>query len=249
MSNRPDPDLTVRDSSHPPNGPSTPVHRRHWKKALLLPLILLILVFVARSVDVGAHLVHFQTWIEGLGPLAPLVFIVVYTVAVVAAIPGSPLTVIAGAVFGSVLGIAVASVGATIGASLAFLISRYLARDAVAQWLSRQEAFQRLDALTERRGAMIVALTRLVPIFPFNLLNYGFGLTRVPFWTYVGWSWLCMLPGTAVFVLGGDTVTRALAEGRVPWPLVGALAAAILVVTLLVRFARARLRRSEGEME
>lgn len=226
-----------------------PYRGRHLWKALLLPVLILGLVLVARSLDIGAYLVQFQAWVEELGPLGPVVFIGVYTVAVVAAIPGSPLTVIAGGVFGAVMGIAVVSVGATLGASLAFLISRYLARDAVAEWLSRKEAFRKLDAMTERRGAMIVALTRLVPLFPFNLLNYGFGLTRVPFWTYVGWSWLCMLPGTAVFVLGGDTVTRALAEGKVPWGPAVALGVAVIAVALLVRFARARLRRTEGELD
>lgn len=213
-------------------------------------LVLLVLVaglfLLVRTLDLGSYLSQLQVWLEGLGPAAPLAFVGVYAVAVVAAVPGSALTVIAGGLFGSVLGMVVVSSGATLGACLAFLIARYLARDAVAEWLSRQPAFKKLDDLTERRGAVIVALTRLVPLFPFNLLNYGFGLTRVPFWTYAFWSWLCMLPGTAVFVLGGDTVTRAIAEGTVPWPLVGALAAAIILVAFLVHYARGRLGGSEG---
>ena len=74
--------------------------------------------------------------------------------------------------------------------------------------------------MTREHGAIIVAITRLVPVFPFNLLNYGFGLTGVPFWTYVFWSWLCMLPWTILFVVGADTVTQALSQGRIPWLLI-----------------------------
>ena len=90
-----------------------------------------------------------------------------------------------------------------------------------------------------------MALTRLVPIFPFNLLNYGFGLTRVPFWTYVFWSWLCMLPGTVLYVVGADVVTKAVVQGEVPWLLVGALVAAAAVLAVLVRQARRKLQDKE----
>ena len=91
-----------------------------------------------------------------------------------------------------------------------------VARDAVANWLSRSEKFQRLDKLTAEHGAIMVALTRLVPIFPFNLLNYGFGLTRVPFWTYVFWSWLCMLPATVVATCGEMPAFPATADATGP---------------------------------
>lgn len=87
-----------------------------------------------------------------------------------------------------------------------------------------------------------MALTRLVPIFPFNLLNYGFGLTRVPFWTYLLWSWFCMLPGTALYVVGEDAFTKGLAQGKVPWSLMGALAGVAVILTFLVRAARKKLQ-------
>ena len=84
-----------------------------------------------------------------------------------------------------------------------------------------------------------------MPIFPFNLLNYGFGLTQVPFWTYVLWSWLCMLPGTVLYVVGADAVTKGIVQGQVPWLLVGALAITGVVLAILVRFARRRLQDRE----
>ncbi len=221
-----------------------------WRPALLVAIILLMLV-LARIFGIGERLGALRHWIEGLGPWGPVAFFFLYAAAVVAAIPGSVLTVLAGTLFGSVLGVVVVIHAATLGASLAFLIARYFARDAIARRLATNERFQRLDRLTEEYGAIIVALTRLVPLFPFNLLNYGFGLTRVPFWTYVFWSYLCMLPATILFVVGADAFTEGLAQGRVPWGLLGAMIVAGLILTFLIRYARRRLkeRESRAKME
>ncbi|MFQ5881485.1 MAG: TVP38/TMEM64 family protein [Candidatus Methylomirabilales bacterium] len=229
-----------------PNASSDKQGKRHdwWRPVTLLVVIVAILV-LAKTFGIGERLSVLREWIEGLGPWGPVVFVFLYSAAVVVAIPGSALTVAAGALFGSVLGVVLVINAATLGASLAFLIARYFARDAVARWLSSNEKFQKLDRLTEEHGAIIVALTRLVPLFPFNLLNYGFGLTRVPFWTYVVWSWLCMLPGTILYVVGADAFTRGLAEGQVPWGLVGALIGAGLILALLVQHARRTLKEKE----
>ncbi len=214
---------------------------RPWIRPLLLALVVVALLVAAKVFGLGDRLEEARAWILELGPWGPLVFIVVYAVAVVAAVPGSVLTIAAGAMFGSVLGVAVVSVASTLGAALAFAAARWFARDSVASWLAGNERFAKLDRMTGRHGAIMVAITRLVPIFPFTLLNYGFGLTGVPFRTYVFWSWLCMLPGTILYVVGADAVTRGLAEGRVPWPLVGVVAATAVILTLIVRRARRAL--------
>lgn len=219
-----------------------------WRPVVLLAVIVAIIV-LAKMFGLGERLGDLREWIERLGPWGPLVFAVIYVAAVVAALPGSVLTVVAGALFGSVLGVILVSAAATLGASLSFLISRYFARDATARWLSSKEKFRRLDQLTEDHGATIVALTRLVPIFPFNLLNYGFGLTRVHFWTYVFWSWLCMLPGTILYVVGADALIKGIAQGRIPWVLVGAVAVAGIVLAILVRYARRRLQSKEAKAD
>lgn len=211
---------------------------------VLLALVIAILV-LARFLGIADKLGALRDWIKDLGPLGPVVFIIIYVAAVVAALPASPFSVAAAALFGSVWGIIFINIGATLGAALAFLVGRYFARDAVVNWLGRNEKFRRLDRLTEVHGAIIVALTRLVPIFPFNLLNYGFGLTRVPFWTYVFWTWLCIIPGTVLYVVGADALLQGAAQGKVPWRLVVAFVAALAVLTLLVRFARQRLQAEE----
>jgi uncharacterized membrane protein YdjX (TVP38/TMEM64 family) len=207
------------------------------------------LVLLGRISGIGAHFDDLRVWIEGLGSWGPLVFSALYVFGVVAALPGSAITVVAGALFGSVVGVVVVSVGSTVGAALSFLISRYVARDAVERWMEERETFRQLDEMTRTHGAIIVALTRLVPVFPFVLLNYGFGLTRVRFRTYVFWSWLCMLPATVLYVLGGEAVVRGLADGRVPWGLVAGIGASVLVLLALGALARGKLRRSSAVVD
>lgn len=220
--------------------------RRVVRRAALFFLGLGAMVVAAPTLDLGRRLAELRSWIEGLGALGPAVFAGIYAVATVAAVPASLLTIAAGAMFGSPVGIATVAVGATAGAAAAFAIARWLARDAVAAWLARSERFARLDAMTERHGAFIVAITRLVPLFPFNLLNYGFGLTRVRFGTYLLWSFLCMLPGIALYVVGADALTRGLAEGRIPWGLVAALAGIVALLVLVARRARRILAAREA---
>jgi uncharacterized membrane protein YdjX (TVP38/TMEM64 family) len=149
--------------------------------------------------------------------------------------------VIAGGLFGSLVGVILISISSTVGASICFLIARYFARDTVAHWLLKNKTMKRLDELTEEQGMMIVGLTRLIPLFPFTLLNYGFGLTKVSFKTYVFWSWLCMLPGTIIVVVGTDALTQGLTQGRINWELLAVLIITILALGLIVWYSRRRL--------
>ncbi len=216
--------------------------RKDIWKLVLFAAIVLSLILLARAFGLGERLQELREWIAAMGPLGMAVYVGLYIVAVVAAVPGLPISIAGAAIFGAFKGVFLVSIGSTLGAGLAFLTARYLARNAVGRWLSGNEKFQRLDRLTEKHGAIIVAITRLVPLFPFNLLNYGFGLTRVPFWTYLFWSWLCMLPGTIVYLVGTDAVIRAATTGKVPWIIVGVFVAALAAVLLAVRFAKGRLK-------
>jgi uncharacterized membrane protein YdjX (TVP38/TMEM64 family) len=201
---------------------------------------------LARVFNLGGRLEELREWILSLGAFGPLVYVLIYIVAVVFAIPGSVITVMGGVLFGSLVGVVSVSVGSTIGASLAFLVSRHFAREAITQKFANNQKFHHLDQLTKEHGAIIVAITRLVPLFPFNLLNYGFGLTHVPFWTYVFWSWICMIPGTILYVVGADAVATAISEKRIPWFLVIILVVIGVIITVLVRQARKKLRTEEG---
>jgi uncharacterized membrane protein YdjX (TVP38/TMEM64 family) len=213
---------------------------------------LAVLVVTARAFDLGERLALVRSWIESLGALGPAVFVALYVGAAVAMVPGIALTVGAGALFGSVWGTVYVSLASTLGAAGGFLIARYLARESVSGWLGNNPTFRHLDEMTEKHGATMVAITRLVPVFPYNLLNYGYGLTRVPLGTYLFWSWLCMLPATVVYVVGADALFTALRDGRVPWALLGALAVFIPATFLFVRMARGRLGEvgaTDGEVQ
>lgn len=212
-----------------------------WKPILLIAVVITVLI-LGRTFGLGDRLGELRGWIHSFGPWGPVVFFLIYVVAVVAALPGSAITITVAAIYGSVTGVILVSLGATVGASLCFLIARYFAREPIKKWLANKDTFRRLDELTEKQGVIIVAITRLVPLFPFNLLNYGFGLTRVRFGTYVFWSWLCMLPGTVLYVVGTDVFTKGLEEGRVPLPLIAILVSVIVIIGLLGFVARKRLK-------
>ncbi len=229
-----------------PAGPAGNRGRGWWRPFFLLAVLVILLV-LGQVLGAGRQVEALREWLRTLGPWAPLAFLAIYVTGVVAAFPALALTFVAGALFGSLWGVILVNIGATFGASLAFLIARYFARDAVAHWLAGNDKFQRLDRLTARHGAIIVALTRLVPLFPFVLLNYGFGLTRVPFWTYFFWSWLCTLPETVLYVVGADAFAKALAERAVPWMSVWIFGASLIGVIILVRFARRRLQARQDE--
>ena len=206
------------------------------KVVLILAAIAAAAVLLRHS-GIQEHIPQFRDYIAGLGKRGYIVFISAYAVFTVLALPGSAMTVIAGAVFGSLKGVLVVSAGSTLGAGLSFLVARHLARERVYAWLSGNEKFRRLDELTAKHGEVIVAVTRLVPIFPFTLLNYGFGLTKIKFTTYISWSWLCMLPGTVLYVAGADIFTRAIETGKAPVPLMIFAAAIAVILTLTARKA------------
>lgn len=215
---------------------------KKWIKPVAGLLLIIALILAARAFGLDQRLGEFEEWVEGKGVWGPVIFSGVYALATILALPGSVLTIMAGAVFGSITGVMTVIVGATLGASLCFLISRYIARDSIASLLERNEKFRKLDDLTRKNGAVIVAITRLVPIFPFNLLNYGFGLTKIPFRTYAFWSALCMLPGTILYVVGTDAITTAVREGRIPWSLVSAVVLIFGILALVVRIAKSKLK-------
>ena len=217
-----------------------------WRPVLLIAVVVAAVILL-RFLGIAERLGELKGWIRGMGSLAPPAFILVYIIAVVAALPALPFTVTGAALFGSLTGVILVSIASTAGAGLAFLIARYVARERMVRRFSGNETFRKLDRMTKEHGAVMVAITRLVPIFPFNLLNYGFGLTGIPFRTYLFWSWLCMLPGTVLYVVGVDAVLSGLSRGEIPWPLIAVAAAAAVILIFLVKIARRRLRRKPEE--
>ena len=171
------------------------------KKYLILALILAVIAGIHFSGILRVFDAEtLRRIVASSGILAPVAFILLYTVAPALFLPGLPLTLAAGILFGPVWGVVYSITGASCGAGVAFLISRYVARDWIQAKLAGPQ-WQTLDRSVEKNGWKIVAFTRLIPLFPFNLLNYAFGLTSIGFLPYAITSFVCMLPACIAFIV------------------------------------------------
>lgn len=224
-----------------------------WRAIAIGIAVLVGLIALGRSA--GGYVGGFAEWVESLGLLGPVVFIVGYALAVVAFVPASLLTLAAGAIFGIGAGTAYVFAAAVLGSSLAFLVSRYFARRAVESRLEGNRKFEAIDRAVGEQGRRIVFLLRLSPAFPFNLLNYALGLTSVRFVDYFAAS-IGMLPGTLLYVYSGKAAGEVaqIAGGAGPgrstgeWLLLGVGLLATAVVTVLVtRIARRALSEATAD--
>jgi uncharacterized membrane protein YdjX (TVP38/TMEM64 family) len=213
-------------------------------------LIVLGLLLIARHVPVEAAVQALQGQIDKLGLWGPVLFGLVYVILVLLLVPGSALGLAAGALFGPLLGTVVVSLASTTAAALAFLISRYLARDRVARVLARSARLGAIDRAVSEGGWKIVALLRLSPAVPFTLQNYLYGLTGIHFWPYVLTSWLTMLPGTFLYVylghagrVGLEAAAGARQRSPAEWAFLGlGLVATVAVTVYVTRLARKAIR-------
>ncbi|MDT8405098.1 VTT domain-containing protein [Sulfuriflexus sp.] len=181
-----------------------------FRYALLLMVIVgITLAVIYRDLFDAAAL---EQWVDEAGAAGPVLFMLVYALGTVFFLPGSVLTLAGGAIFGPVLGTFYNLTGATLGATLAFLIARYLA----AGWVERKTGgrLKQLKEGVEGEGWRFVAFVRLVPLFPFNLLNYALGLTRIKLSHYIIASYLCMLPGAIAYTYLGYAGREAVAGGE-----------------------------------
>lgn len=224
-------------------------------KAALAALALVGLLAASRLLPIADWLLAFLEYTRSLGPKGPALLAAVYVVACVLLLPGSILTLGAGFVFGLGVGLVAVSIGSTLGAGAAFLVGRYLARGWVEGQMTSHPKLAAVDAAVEKEGFKIVFLTRLSPIFPFNLLNYFYGVTRVRFRDYMLASWVGMLPGTVMFVYIGS-VTADLATlaggggggggaGRTALTVLG-FAATVAVTVKITQIARKALDEALG---
>lgn len=245
-------------SDAPETGPTG--GRPNGRAGLFLKLVgglaaLAALIYLGRQV--GGYIPQFADWVDGLGVWGPVVFAVGYAVATVAFIPGSLLTLAAGAIFGLAKGTVIVFIGATVGASLAFLVARYVARKPIERRTRDNPKFAAIDRAVGKEGLKIVTLLRLAPIFPFNLMNYGLGLTKVRFWDYVLAS-IGMIPGTFLYVYYGKALGSLAAvaggaevdRGAGYWAVFGVgLVAALAVAIYVARIARRALADEVEEIE
>lgn len=172
-------------------------------KLLFLSCLIVTLIIVARQLNFQGLLQTSVIWVHSLGVLGPIAYIVIYNLATLLFIPGSLLTLQGGCLFGVFWGSIYVLIAAIIGATLAFMIGRYLSRDWVFRQMEKHPKFKAIDLAVSKEGWKIVLLTRLSPIFPFNLLNYAFGVTQVSLKDYIFGSF-GIIPGTVMYVYIGS---------------------------------------------
>jgi len=175
-------------------------------------------------------------WVESLGLVGGLAFMAIYIIATVAFLPGSILTLGAGVVFGILLGSVYVFIGANLGAIAAFLVGRYLARNWVSQKIAGNEKFAAIDQAIAQEGFKIALLTRLSPVFPFNLLNYAFGITGVSLPDYILGS-IGMIPGTIMYVYLGEIAGDIAKIGSENQPTNSTIQWAIRIIGLIATVA------------
>lgn len=211
-------------------------------KIIILALLLAAVFVSVRVFGLGEYLEaeRLRAWIASFGIWGPAAYIVIYSIAPSLMVPGLPLTVVGGVLFGPVQGSVYTIVGATVGASLAFLIARYLGRDWV---ISRIEGsrIEELDRKAGEEGWKIVAFTRLIPLFPYNFLNYAFGLTRVRFLDYLWATFVFMIPGVVAYVVFSSSILDLL-QGVLSRQFVIGLALLIIVslIPVVYRWIKGR---------
>ncbi len=184
---------------HPPELEPVASSRKLWRALLAISGIGALVLLGSQA---GAYLQDFARWVDALGAWGPVAFMVGYALATVAFVPGSLLTLAAGAIFGIAWGTLYVFLAASVGACAAFLVARYLARGAIEHRLEGNPKFAAIDHAVGNQGLKIVTLLRLSPVFPFNLLNYALGLTRVRLADYA-LACFGMLPGTLLYVYAG----------------------------------------------
>ncbi len=228
---------------------------RNWAKPLLLLIIVAGLFVLTRFLPITEWVRDGLAWVDGLGVWGPVALAVLYIFATVLFVPGVLLTFGAGILFGLVKGGITVSIGSTLGATAAFLVGRYFARGAVAQRIEGNAKFEAIDRAVAKEGWKIVGLTRLSPVFPFNLLNYAYGVTNVSLRDYFFASWIGMMPGTVLYVYIGTAIGSLADLGKggrerttTEWVFYGVgLLATVVVTVFITRIARRALADAINE--
>ena len=221
-------------------------------KIVLLALVALAVITLLWLLPVREGLLLLQAQIKSYGPLAPVIYALVYVVATLLLIPGSVLTLGAGPLFGFWQGLLIVIISANLAAFCAYLLARTALRQRVAQWAADNPKFAALDRAIGQNGFKMVLLSRLSPAFPFTLLNYLLGLTTVSPGAYGLANLIGMLPGTFLYVYLGTTAGDALAGsgnsvawGQYALRIVGLLAT-LAIVVLVTRIARKAIAEAEA---
>lgn len=221
------------------------IKKNNWMKLIVAAAVILAVIAVMRYFGLFQYvsmqnIMNLKAWINGLGAIGPLVYILLFIAACLFFLPGLPVAILGGLAFGPIMGTVWASIGSTAGAALAFLVARYVAREMVEGWAQANPIFKKIDDGVAAQGWRMLMITRLVPVFPFNLQNYAYGLTKIGFPTYVLVSWICMLPGAIAFTfMGGAIVSGEGNLGRT-FMYLGIGAVVLVIISLIPGWIKKR---------
>ncbi len=221
------------------------VRTRQWLLALIALLVVAAAAVAGWLYHIGVTPEILEGWVMRLGLWAPVGFVLLYGVATVAVVPGGVFDLVGGAVFGPYYGSLYDLIGGSLGAALAFLVARYIARD----WLEARAGprLQSVMASVHDEGWRFVAFVRLVPIFPYNIVNYLLGLTRIPFHHYLLATVVFMAPSTVAYTWLGFA-GRQVMEGDTYQIRYALVALALLGILIFVpRFVFKRIKRAKSE--
>ena len=223
-----------------------------WIKILILISVIVAIILTPRIFPVQSWLQSFAHWVQGAGWMGLFAFFLVYVLATALGLPATPLTLAAGMIYGPLWGTLLVSPSSVAGATLAFALGRTLMRGWVQRRLRGNPRLAALDEAVGQEGWRLVAMLRLSPLFPFSLMNYALGGTRIGTLSYVLASWIAMLPATFLYVSLGAAAGSALGiGGKVPlnpW-LLGIGMLATLAVTLRVAYLAKRVLAQTFKME
>ncbi|EQX35564.1 TVP38/TMEM64 family membrane protein ydjX [Escherichia coli UMEA 3172-1] len=217
------------------------------RKFLLACLIFALVIYAIHAFglfDLLTDLPHLQTLIRQSGLFGYSLYILLFIIATLFLLPGSILVIAGGIVFGPLLGTLLSLIAATLASSCSFLLARWLGRDLLLKYVGHSHTFQAIEKGIARNGIDFLILTRLIPLFPYNIQNYAYGLTTIAFWPYTLISALTTLPGIVIYtVMASD-----LANEGITLRFILQLCLAGLALFILVQLAKLYARHKHVDL-
>ena len=217
------------------------------RKFLLACLIFALVIYAIHAFglfDLLTDLPHLQTLIRQSGLFGYSLYILLFIIATLFLLPGSILVIAGGIVFGPLLGTLLSLIAATLASSCSFLLERWLGRDLLLKYVGHSHTFQAIEKGIARNGIDFLILTRLIPLFPYNIQNYAYGLTTIAFWPYTLISALTTLPGIVIYtVMASD-----LANEGITLRFILQLCLAGLALFILVQLAKLYARHKHVDL-
>ncbi|MEJ6952464.1 TVP38/TMEM64 family protein [Natronospora cellulosivora (SeqCode)] len=220
------------------------IEKNYYIKRIVLSIILvfIILLFsyhlgIIDYIGIGSFNM-LNNFIESFGILAPIIYIIIYVLAAVFFFPAFPLIILAAVLFDPIFAIIYASIGSTLGAIVAFLVGRYFMRGMVEKWMEKNERIRKIDIGVKEYGWRMLILTRTLPVFPYNIQNYAYGLTNINLLTFSIFSWLFKLPTIIAYILAAASIVRGEGDITLTFIYLGIAVVLFVLVSLIPKWLK-----------